>query len=346
LPSETPWYGRVDTKSLIIMNSYIQKDAKIFVAGHRGLAGSAIVRKLRSLGYENLVLRTRQQVDLQDSNAVSAFFDDQRPEFVFVAAAKVGGILANRDFPADFISQNLRIQSNVIESAYRTRVKRLLFLGSSCIYPKLAPQPIGEDQLLAGHLEFTNRSYAIAKIAGIELCWAFNRQHGTQFLAAMPTNLYGPGDNYDLQNSHVLPALIRKVHEAKLRGERSVSVWGTGNPLREFLFSDDMADACVFLLNLPKEEFSKLIGDPEAAPIVNVGSGTDLSIGDLARKVCEVLGFDGEIVFDTSKPDGTPRKLMDSSRLFSYGWRPKVTIEEGIGIAYAELLAQQAVGKH
>jgi GDP-L-fucose synthase len=273
---------------------------------------------------------------------VSAFFDDQRPEFVFLAAAKVGGILANRDFPADFIAQNLRIQSNVIENAYRTQVNRLLFLGSSCIYPKLAPQPIGENQLLTGPLEFTNRSYAIAKIAGIEMCWAFNRQHGTQFLAAMPTNLYGPGDNYNLQNSHVLPALIRKVHEAKLRGERSVTVWGTGKPLREFLFSDDMADACVFLLNLQKEEFSKLVGDPEAAPIVNVGSGSELSIADLARKVCQVLEFKGEIVFDAGKPDGTPRKLMDSARLFSYGWRPKVTMEEGISIAYAELRAQPA----
>jgi GDP-L-fucose synthase len=324
------------------MNNYIQKDAKIYVAGHRGLAGSAIVRKLRSLDYENLVLRTHKEVDLQDWNAVRAFFDDQRPEFVFLAAAKVGGILANRDFPADFIAQNLRIQSNVIENAYRTQVKRLLFLGSSCIYPKLAPQPIGEDQLLTGPLEFTNRSYAIAKIAGIEMCWAFNRQHGTQFLAAMPTNLYGPGDNYNLQNSHVLPALIRKVHEAKLRGERSVTVWGTGKPLREFLFSDDMADACVFLLNLSNEEFSKLVGVPEAAPIVNVGSGSELSIADLARKVCQVLEFKGEIVFDASKPDGTPRKLMDSARLFSYGWRPKVTMEEGIGIAYAELRAQPA----
>jgi len=324
------------------MNNYIQKDAKIYVAGHRGLAGSAIVRKLRSLDYENLVLRTHKEVDLQDWNAVRAFFDDQRPEFVFLAAAKVGGILANRDFPADFIAQNLRIQSNVIENAYRTQVKRLLFLGSSCIYPKLAPQPIGEDQLLTGPLEFTNRSYAIAKIAGIEMCWAFNRQHGTQFLAAMPTNLYGPGDSYNLQNSHVLPALIRKVHEAKLRGERSVTVWGTGKPLREFLFSDDMADACVFLLNLSNEEFSKLVGVPEAAPIVNVGSGSELSIADLARKVCQVLEFKGEIVFDASKPDGTPRKLMDSARLFSYGWRPKVTMEEGIGIAYAELRAQPA----
>jgi GDP-L-fucose synthase len=318
------------------LNNYIPKDAKIFVAGHRGLAGSAIVRKLRSLGYENLLLRTRREVDLLDFHGTSAFFSEQSPEFVFLAAAKVGGILANRDLPAEFIAENLRIQSNVIESAYRTQVKRLLFLGSSCIYPKLAPQPINEDQLLAGPLEFTNRSYAIAKIAGIEMCWAFNRQYGTRYLAAMPTNLYGPGDNYDLQNSHVLPALIRKVHEAKQRGDRSVTVWGTGKPLREFLFSDDMADACVFLLNLPEDEYYKLICNPEVAPLVNVGSGGDLTIAELARKVCEVLKFDGQIIFDTEKPDGTPRKLMDSSKLFSYGWRPKVSMEEGIRIAYDE----------
>jgi GDP-L-fucose synthase len=323
------------------MSNFIHKDAKIFVAGHRGLAGSAIVRKLRSLGYLNLVLRTRQEVDLQDAYAVGAFFGEQRPEFVFLAAAKVGGILANRDFPADFITQNLRIQTNVIESAYRTQVKRLLFLGSSCIYPKLAPQPIGEDQLLAGQLEFTNRSYAVAKIAGVEMCWAFNRQYGTAFLAAMPTNLYGPGDNYDLANSHVLPAMIRKVHEAKQRGDRSLTVWGTGNPLREFLFSDDMADACVFLLNLPSAEFNKLICNPDLPPLVNVGSGSELTIGSLARKVCVALKFDGEIVFDHAKPDGTPRKLMDSSKLFSYGWRPKVSLEEGIQVAYAEYLQRQ-----
>jgi GDP-L-fucose synthase len=327
------------------MSNYIPQEAKIFVAGHRGLAGSAIVRKLRSLGYQNLVLRTRLELDLQDANAVSTFFDEQRPEFVFLAAAKVGGILANLNFPADFIAQNLRIQSNVIESAWRTKVKRLLFLGSSCIYPKLAPQPIDEDQLLAGPLEFTNRSYAIAKIAGIEMCWAFNRQYGTEFLAAMPTNLYGLGDNYDLTSSHVLPALIRKVHEAKERGERSVTVWGTGKPLREFLFSDDMADACVFLLNLPQEEFYKLICNPEVAPLVNVGSGSDLTIRELAMKVCEVIEFDGEIVFDTEKPDGTPRKLMDSSELFSYGWRPKVSMEEGIRIAYTEFRDKSAAAK-
>jgi GDP-L-fucose synthase len=337
-----PWCGTGDSKYSTIMSNYIRQQASIFVAGHRGLAGSAIVRKLRALGYENLLLRTRRELDLEDSAAVDRFFCEQRPEFVFLAAAKVGGILANRDFPADFIARNLRIQSNVIESAYRSQVDRLLFLGSSCIYPKLAPQPISEDQLLAGPLEFTNRSYAVAKIAGIEMCWAFNRQHGTRYLAAMPTNLYGLGDNYDLANSHVLPALIRKVHEAKQRGDRTLTVWGTGRPMREFLFSDDMADACVFLLNLSHEEFHRLIGNPELAPLVNVGSGSDLTIADLARKVCAVLQFDGEIVFDASKPDGTPRKLMDSTRLFSYGWRPTTALEEGIAIAYAEFRATAA----
>ena len=326
-------------------SNYIPKDAKIFVAGHRGLAGSAIVRKLRSLGHENLLLRTHQELDLEDPAAVLRFFDEQRPQFVFLAAAKVGGILANRDFPADFISRNLRIQSNVIECAYRFQTDRLLFLGSSCIYPKLAAQPIAEDQLLAGPLEFTNRSYAVAKIAGIEMCWAFNRQHGTRYLAAMPTNLYGPGDNYDLANSHVLPALIRKVHEAKAtekpRGERTLVVWGTGKPRREFLFSDDMADACIFLINLPEQEFRQLTGDEQAAPLINVGTGTDLSIAELARTVCKVLEFDGEILFDPSKPDGTPRKLMDCTKLFGYGWSPKISLEEGIRIAYADFCARE-----
>ena len=329
-----------------IRSSSIPKDARIFIAGHRGLAGSAILRKLRALGYENLLLRTHQELDLEDAAAVLRFFDEQRPQYIFLAAAKVGGILANRDFPADFIARNLRIQSNVIECAHRFQSDRLLFLGSSCIYPKLAPQPITEDQLLAGPLEFTNRPYAVAKIAGIEMCWAFNRQHGTRFLAAMPTNLYGLGDNYDLAHSHVLPALIRKVHEAKVRSEKErtpqrIIVWGTGNPRREFLFSDDMADACVFLMNLPEEEFRQLTRNEQAPPLINVGSGIDLSIAELARTVCKVLGFDGEIVFDPSKPDGTPRKLMDSAKLFGYGWRPKVSLEEGIRIAYADFCARE-----
>jgi GDP-L-fucose synthase len=334
----------------VLRSSFIAPDARIFVAGHRGLAGSALVRKLRSLGYERLLLRTHQELDLEDSAAVLRFFDEQRPQFVFLAAAKVGGILANRDFPADFIARNLRIQSNVIECAHRFGANRLLFLGSSCIYPRLAPQPMAEDQLLAGPLEFTNRPYAVAKIAGIEMCWAFNRQHGTRFLAAMPTNLYGPGDNYDLENSHVLPALIRKVHEAKLRGsqhgsERRLTVWGTGKPRREFLFSDDMADACVFLMNLPDDEFRRLTGDEHAPPLINVGSGSDLTIAQLARTVCETLKFDGEVVFDSSKPDGTPRKLLDSGKLFRYGWRPKVSLEEGIRIAYADFCERIAAGR-
>ena len=327
------------------MNNFIQPDAKIFVAGHNGLAGGAIVRKLRAVGYENLLLRTHAQIDLEDEGQVRALFGDERPEFVFLAAAKVGGILANRDFPADFIARNLRIQSNVIENAFRFGVRRLLFLGSSCIYPKMAPQPIGEEQLLAGPLEFTNRSYAVAKIAGIEMCWAYNRQHGTSYLAVMPTNLYGPGDNYDLASSHVLPALIRKVHEAKERGENNLVVWGTGTPLREFLYSDDMADGCVFLMNLPETEFAGLVRKPKMAPLVNLGSGSELTIGELARTVCDVLGFRGEIVFDSSKPDGTPRKLMDSAKLFSYGWRPKVALEDGIRMAYDDFCSRMTAVK-
>jgi len=328
------------------MSRFISPNARIFVAGHRGLAGSAIVRKLRAQGYENLMLRTHQELDLEDAVAVDRFFTEQAPEFVFLAAAKVGGILANRDFPADFIARNLRIQSNVIESAFRAKVRRLLFLGSSCIYPKAAPQPMSEEQLLAGPLEFTNRSYAVAKIAGIELCWAFNRQHGTGFLAAMPTNLYGPGDNYDLESSHVLPALIRKVHEAKQRGERTLTVWGSGQPRREFLYSDDMADACVFLLNLPPTEFHRLIGDPDLPPLLNVGSGGEVTIAELARTVCSVLECNLELIFDRSKPDGTPRKLMDSSRLFRLGWRPSVPLEEGIRLAYEDFCARHTAGQN
>lgn len=326
------------------MSNFIPQDAKIFVAGHRGLAGGAITRRLQAQGYQNLLLRTRQQVDLLDREAVRAFFAAEKPEYVFLAAAKVGGILANRDFPAEFIAQNLRIQSNVIEAARDFGVKRLLFLGSSCIYPKLAPQPITEEQLLAGPLEFTNRSYAVAKIAGIEMCWAFNRQYGTSFLAAMPTNLYGPGDSYDLHNSHVLPALIRKVDQARRDGASKLVVWGTGTPLREFLYSEDMADACIYLLNLPESEFRKLTAEAERAPLVNVGSGTDLSIGELARTVCNVLDFSGTLEFDTSKPDGTPRKLMDSSRLFSFGWRPRVSLEEGIRLAYEDFRTRREAG--
>jgi GDP-L-fucose synthase len=322
------------------MNSFMEITARIFVAGHRGLAGSAIVRKLLELGHTNLLLRTHGELDLLDRSATRAFFDRERPEYVFLAAARVGGVLANRDFPAEFIAQNLDIQNNVLESALRAGVNRLLFLGSSCIYPRLAPQPIKEEYLLSGPLESTNRAYAVAKIAGIEMCWAFNRQYGTKFLAAMPTNLYGPGDNYDLQTSHVLPALIRKTHEAIERMEKQVVVWGTGTPLREFLFSDDMADACIHLMNLSEAQFESMINIPEMPPLVNVGSGQDVTIRELATSVCSVLGFDGDIVFDPTKPDGTPRKLLDSTRLLGLGWKPRISLRQGIQLAWDDYRAQ------
>jgi GDP-L-fucose synthase len=314
--------------------------ARVFVAGHGGLAGSAIARRLRAQGYANLLLRTRQELDLTNRDATRAFFDRERPEYVLLAAAKVGGVLANRDFPADFITQNLDIQNNVLESALRVSVRRLLFLGSSCVYPRLASQPLKEEYLLSGPLEFTNRSYAVAKIAGIEVCWAFNRQYGTKFLAAMPTNLYGPGDNYDLQTSHVLPALIRKTHEAMERGEKEVAVWGTGTPLREFLFSDDMADACVYLMNLPESQFEGLISIPETPPLINIGSGHDVTIRELATTVFSVLGFEGSVVFDSAKPDGTPRKLLDTTRLQMLGWRPRISLPQGIQLAWDDYRVQ------
>ena len=314
--------------------------ARVFVAGHGGLAGSAIGRRLQAEGYANLLLRTRQELDLTNRDATRAFFDRERPEYVLLAAAKVGGVLANRDFPADFITQNLDIQNNVLESALRVSVKRLLFLGSSCVYPRLAPQPLKEEYLLSGPLEFTNRSYAVAKIAGIEVCWAFNRQYGTKFLAAMPTNLYGPGDNYDLQTSHVLPALNRKTHEAMGRGEQEVVVWGTGTPLREFLFSDDMADACVYLMNLPERQFEGLISLPETPPLINIGSGHDVTIRELATTVFSVLGFEGSVVFDSTKPDGTPRKLLDTTRLQRLGWRPRISLRQGIQLAWDDYRVQ------
>lgn len=326
------------------MSDILTPAARIFVAGHRGLAGSAIVRRLHARGCTNLLLRSRHELDLLDASAVEAFFQHERPEFVFLAAAKVGGILANRDYPADFIVENLRIQTNVLESARRASIRRLLFLGSSCIYPKRAPQPLREEYLLTGPLEFTNRPYAVAKIAGIEICWAFNRQYGTHFLSAMPTNLYGPGDDYDLDASHVLPALIRKVHEAKEAGASEVIVWGTGKPLREFLYSDDMAEACVHLLNLPEKEFTKIAHSDEHPPLINVGSGSELSIEDLAYMICRNLGFSGRVYFDSSRPDGTPRKLMDSSRLFALGWCPRISLEEGIDHAYKDFLARLQAG--
>src|SRR5688572_9223008 len=277
---------------------------KIYVAGHRGLAGSALVRRLRAAGYSNLVLRTHAELELTDAAAVRRFFEAERPQHVLLAAAKVGGILANDTLPADFIRENLAIQTNVIHEAWRAGVNRLLFLGSSCIYPRDCPQPIKEEYLLTGPLESTNRAYALAKIAGVEMCWSYNRQHGTRYLAVMPTNLYGPGDNYDLQKSHVLPALIRKAHEAKQAGAKELVVWGTGRPRRELLYSDDMAEACVFLLQLQSEDFERLVS-PQSLPLVNIGVGTDLTIAELAGLVCEVVRFRGALRFDTSRPDGT-----------------------------------------
>lgn len=310
-------------------------ESKIYIAGHRGLVGSAIVRSLKRHGFENLVFRTHAELDLMDQKLVADFFESEKPEYVFLAAAKVGGIHANNTYPAEFINSNLAIQTNVINECWRSGVKRLLFLGSSCIYPRECPQPIKEEYLLTGPLEETNRPYAIAKIAGVEMCHAYNRQYGTQFLAVMPTNLYGPGDNYDLQNSHVLPALIRKFHEAKVANAGKVTVWGTGNPRREFLYSDDMADACLFLMNLPEERFARLIA-AHAFPIVNVGYGEDIPIAGLAELVAEVVGFEGEIVQDRSKPDGTPRKLLDTGRINALGWEAKTVLREGISFAYGD----------
>src|SRR5260221_5169994 len=290
----------------------MDSNARIYVAGHRGLAGSALARRLKAGGYRDIVTRTHAELDLTDTAAVRAFFGSEKPEYVFPAAEKVGGILANRDHPAEFIQSNLAIQTNVIHEAWRSGTKRLLFLGSSCIYPRDCPQPMKEEYLLSGPLEPTNRAYAVAKVAGVELCWSYNRQHGTRLVAAMPTNLYGPGDHYDLETSHVLPALIRKIHEAKERGERQVTLWGSGRPRREFLYSDDLGDACVFLMKLPDAAFGKLV-EPAAAPLVNIGAGTDQTIAELAAFVAKVVGFDGRFIYDASRPDGTPRKLLDAS---------------------------------
>lgn len=324
----------------------MDQHARIYVAGHRGLVGSAIVRRLQAAGHDRLITRTHAELDLTDSAATQRFFDEERPDYVFLAAAKVGGIVANNSYPADFIRDNLAIQSSVIHAAYKAGVKRLLFLGSSCIYPKLAPQPMPESSLLTGPLEPTNRPYALAKIAGIEMCWSYNRQYGTQYLAAMPTNLYGPGDNYHLQNSHVIPALLRKFHEAKQAGADSVTVWGTGTPRREFLYSDDMADACVFLMNLDDARYQALLGSDETVsgrfepPLINVGVGDDIAIKDLAALVRDTVGFEGRIEFDTSKPDGTPRKLMDVSRLSGAGWSAQTSLAQGLQSAYRAMLEE------
>ncbi|MHB1348532.1 MAG: GDP-L-fucose synthase family protein [Desulfobulbaceae bacterium] len=311
----------------------MESQSRIFVAGHLGLVGSAIMRCLQQRGYGRILTRSRSELDLTDQKAVHDFFQKERPEYVILAAAKVGGIHANNTYPAEFIHQNLIIQDNVIHQAWLANVKRLLFLGSSCIYPRDCPQPMKEEYLLTGPLESTNRPYAVAKIAGIETCWAYNRQYGTRFLAVMPTNLYGPNDNYDLANSHVLPALIRKMHEAKVGNCRAMTAWGTGSPRREFLYSEDMADACLFLMLLPEKELLCLFSS-EKPPLVNIGCGHDLTIRELVSMVKEVVGFQGEVEWDDRKPDGTPRKLLDVSRLFSLGWTPRIELKEGIKMAY------------
>ncbi|MFA7315967.1 MAG: GDP-L-fucose synthase [Sulfuricella sp.] len=317
---------------------------KIYIAGHRGLVGSGLIRRLNAEGYANLLTRTHAELDLTNQAATEAFFAQEKPDYVFLAAAKVGGIHANNTYPSDFIYQNLAIQTNIIHAAYLNGVKRLMFLGSSCIYPKLAPQPMKEEYLLTGPLEPTNRPYALAKIAGIEMCWSYNRQYGTQYLAVMPTNLYGPGDNYHPENSHVIPALIRKFHEAKVNNQPTVTVWGSGTPRREFMYSEDMADACVYLMGLPDEKFSTLLGSDEAAtgifmpPLVNIGVGHDLTIHELAKTIKNVVGFDGEIVFDSTKPDGTPRKLMDVGRLNAMGWKDSTTMQNGLAVAYQDFI--------
>jgi GDP-L-fucose synthase len=315
-------------------------DSRIYVAGHRGLAGSALVRQLQARGYRNILTRAHAELDLTDAPAVRKFFQESQPQVVLLAAAKVGGIMANNTYPAEFIRENLAIQTNVIHEAFRSGVKRLLFLGSSCIYPRDCAQPIKEAYLLTGPLEPSNRPYAIAKIAGIEMCWSYNRQYGTRYLCAMPTNLYGPGDNYDLQSSHVLPALIRKFHEAKTGNQDRVAVWGTGAPRREFLHSDDMADACIHLLQLPDGRVEEALGS-ERPPLVNVGCGQDLSIAEIAEQVREMVAARARIVYDRSKPDGTPRKLLDIAFIRSLGWQPRIPLNEGLRATYDAFLAAQ-----
>ncbi|MFT5304943.1 MAG: GDP-L-fucose synthase [Chitinophagales bacterium] len=303
----------------------MKKDAKIYVAGHNGMVGSALVRQLKSLGFENILTRRSSELDLVQQSAVNEFFSQEQPDYVFLAAAKVGGIVANNERRGEFIYDNMMIQSNVIHAAYMNKVKKLLFLGSTCIYPKLAPQPLKEDYLLSGYLEQTNEPYAIAKIAGIKMCESYRRQYGVNFISAMPTNLYGPNDNYNLRNSHVLPALLRKFHEAKGAGLSSVEIWGTGSPMREFLHVDDLANACIFLMENYNEE-----------SFVNIGTGVDISIKDLAALIQKIVGFDGEIAFDTSKPDGTPKKLTNVDRIHDEGWQHQIELEDGIRMVYEE----------
>lgn len=313
----------------------MEKDSKIYIAGHRGLVGSALTRQLQAEGFTNLITRTRQELDLENQQAVKIFFSTERPDYVFLAAAIVGGINANNTYPADFIHNNILIQDNVIHQSWKNRVKRLLFLGSSCIYPRECPQPMKEEYLLTGPLEPTNRPYAVAKIAGIETCWAFNRQYNTRYLSVMPTNLFGPGDNYDLENSHVLPALIRKIHEAKISGDKRVIAWGSGKPRREFLYSDDLAEGCIFLMNLPEKEFDTLL-QIDHPPLVNIGYGKDMTIRELVHMVKDIIGFTGTIEWDRLRPDGTMQKLLDTRVITQLGWKPRTSLHEGIKKAYED----------
>jgi len=316
----------------------MNKHTKIYIAGHRGLAGSAIMRELQRQGYSNLIGRTHAELDLEDAGSTQQFFEQERPEIVFLAAAKVGGIQANNSYPVEFLMNNLLIEANVCRAAYASGVKRLIFLGSSCIYPRDCPQPIKEEYLLTGQLESTNRAYALAKIAGIEMCWAYNRQYGAKWLAAMPTNLYGPGDNYDLNNSHVLPALIRKIHEAKVAGVDEVVLWGSGTPKREFLYVDDLANALVFLASLDDERYDTLT-NPALCPLINVGTGEELTIRKLAEMCADVVGYNGRFIQDTSKPDGTMRKVLDVSKIGELGWKASTRLEDGIHLTYNSYLA-------
>ena len=324
------WLKNTDLLLTTITSRTMEKKAKIYIAGHRGMVGSAIARRLGSAGYANILTRTHAELDLMDQQAVTKFLAVEKPEYIFLAAAKVGGIHANNTYRGEFIYQNLMMEANIVHAAWQAGVQRLLFLGSSCIYPRDCPQPIKEDYLLTGPLEPTNEPYAIAKIAGIKLCESYNRQYGTQYVSVMPTNLYGPNDNYDLNNSHALPALIRKAHEAKLRGDASYVVWGSGKPMREFLYVDDMADACVYLMER----------DDIHDGLFNVGTGQDVTIRELAETVMDVVGFEGEIVFDASKPDGTPRKLLNVDRLRALGWQSETLLRDGIAKAYADFLTK------
>lgn len=323
----------------------MKSNSRIYIAGHTGLVGSAICRNLAAQGCSNLITRTHEDLDLTIEGDVTRFFARERPEFVFLAAAKVGGIVANDSYPASFLMENLAIEFNVIQAAQRFEVERLLFLGSSCIYPRLAPQPIREEYLMSGPLEKTNRAYALAKIAGIEMCAALNRQRGSRFLAVMPTNIYGRADTYHAQHSHVIPGMILKMHEAKVTGKKKVELWGTGTPRREFLYSDDLAAACVMLMNLDAGAFDSLLSHP-AGPLINIGCGEDVTIAELAQLVAGVTGFSGTIRFDTSRPDGTPRKLLDISRIEALGWRPRVALDEGLKEAYADFASHKVLRAH